>query len=352
MFRIELAGETFNNCDDIKGFVRRWRWSLFEYLPKGIVPRRCLPPENDIFSPLIEKMNQVLGLLNDEEKDLLAGLIRLQNQLRSFDRKRYESLDENKKVAYALRFGKQCAAAFDVLVDGSMKLFDLRNRMLYYYPHVIGKDGKRKEWNLECSPMQMRDPGYNDNHEASPEQLDCKGDQKLFIESAQIGRPAVLLTEIAGTLYRCEILRGLVFRKTTVKVHEREPDAVKDLLDGKSMTCNYEDSCFDTQLISTVALGIEACEGPLKDALLLLSDAVADKHPNSITEKINFRLNEDVFHKKILIIYDDQQQTEFLRVILARAALYAVHIVKNAEAGLAYTRGNSPELIILTQLPQ
>ncbi|MBS3068469.1 hypothetical protein J4450_07210 [Candidatus Micrarchaeota archaeon] len=42
---------------------------------------------------------------------------------------------------------------------------------------------------------------------------------------------------------------------------------MKTLLEGKSMTCKYENGKFDQRLVTSLIYGTEYCDGELKDAL-------------------------------------------------------------------------------------
>ena len=61
-----------------------------------------------------------------------------------------------------------------------------------------------------------------------------------------------------------------VFTKTLVSLNEEETDEMKNLLQGKSLTCRYENGKFDQRLVDTLIFGTESCEGELKEILVRL----------------------------------------------------------------------------------
>lgn len=61
-----------------------------------------------------------------------------------------------------------------------------------------------------------------------------------------------------------------VFTKTIVSLDASEPQDMRNALEGKSLACKYKKGNFDPGLASSLVLGIENCEGELRDALALL----------------------------------------------------------------------------------
>lgn len=70
--------------------------------------------------------------------------------------------------------------------------------------------------------------------------------------------------------------KNCVFTKTIVSLAAGESQEMKKLLEGKSLSCQYEKGKFNDQWINTLILGIENCEGELRDALGSLSVFASD----------------------------------------------------------------------------
>ena len=70
----------------------------------------------------------------------------------------------------------------------------------------------------------------------------------------------------AGSEYQLSS-EDCMFTKTLTKVNETEPAEIVLLLESKSMSCQYDLGEFDDNLIKTIVLGMENCEGDLKDGL-------------------------------------------------------------------------------------
>jgi len=62
-----------------------------------------------------------------------------------------------------------------------------------------------------------------------------------------------------------------VFTKTIVSLDAGEAQDMKAALEGKSLSCSYKSKNFNPQWTSSLMLGIDSCEGSLRDALVLLA---------------------------------------------------------------------------------
>lgn len=100
----------------------------------------------------------------------------------------------------------------------------------------------------------------------------CLTDE-CFISSANECSAARMEKILAGSLYQLSE-KGCILEKKLSKMNETEPKEMKDLLESKAMTCIYEKGMFDENLVKTISLGIENCEGELKDAIEELTTAV------------------------------------------------------------------------------
>jgi hypothetical protein len=91
-------------------------------------------------------------------------------------------------------------------------------------------------------------------------------DQAAFIASANDCQDANLtVSEDVGT-FRYTSSQGCIFTKTLVRLNASETQAMKTMLEGKSMTCSYTKGNFDPRLVTSLVGGMEYCTGDLKDA--------------------------------------------------------------------------------------
>ncbi len=95
-------------------------------------------------------------------------------------------------------------------------------------------------------------------------------DNSCLIDSANSCKSAQLAQNVEGSTFNLRT-RGCFLIKTASSLNESEPPEIKELIEGKSMTCKFDKGQFDARWVNTLALGIEACEGELRDSLLELS---------------------------------------------------------------------------------
>ena len=55
--------------------------------------------------------------------------------------------------------------------------------------------------------------------------------------------------------------------KTILALDPKESRQIKDLVEGASMTCAYEKGKFDSDWMNSLVLGVEKCDGTLRDAI-------------------------------------------------------------------------------------
>ncbi|HUK38220.1 MAG TPA: hypothetical protein VLV30_03800 [Methanomicrobiales archaeon] len=95
-------------------------------------------------------------------------------------------------------------------------------------------------------------------------------DQAAFIAAANDCADANLtVSEDVGT-FRYTSRQGCIFTKTLVRLNASESQAMKTMLEGKSMTCGYAKGAFDPRLVTSLVGGMEYCTGDLKDAIAQL----------------------------------------------------------------------------------
>jgi hypothetical protein len=79
----------------------------------------------------------------------------------------------------------------------------------------------------------------------------------------------VTIQEDIGT-FRYSSSPDCIFKKTLVSMNGTESREIRNLLEGKNMTCIYTKGNFDHRLVTTLIGGIEYCRGELKDNLARL----------------------------------------------------------------------------------
>ena len=60
---------------------------------------------------------------------------------------------------------------------------------------------------------------------------------------------------------------GCVFTKTIISLNQNESADMRAALTGKSLTCVYEKNKFDSGLLTSLVIGIENCDGELKEII-------------------------------------------------------------------------------------
>jgi len=90
--------------------------------------------------------------------------------------------------------------------------------------------------------------------------------QACFITAADSCSAVKMQQVEAGSLFSYSE-KGCILTKTLKTMNETEPAEMKDLLEGKSLTCAYTSGDFNENWINTLSIGIENCSGELKDAI-------------------------------------------------------------------------------------
>jgi len=95
-------------------------------------------------------------------------------------------------------------------------------------------------------------------------------EKACFIAAANDCRDLnVTIREDIGT-FRYSSSPYCIFTKTLVSMNGTESREIRNLLEGKNMTCIYTKGKFDHRLVTTLIGGIEYCRGELKDNLARL----------------------------------------------------------------------------------
>jgi hypothetical protein len=89
--------------------------------------------------------------------------------------------------------------------------------------------------------------------------------EECFIEKANNCEDVTLnATEEYGTLAYSS--KNCTFTKTLLSTTGEEE--IRKLIEGKSLSCTYEQGKFDQRWISSIVFGIEYCDGELKDRIV------------------------------------------------------------------------------------
>ena len=117
------------------------------------------------------------------------------------------------------------------------------------------------------SPQAQKNPV---NATPAPSQNVPCMEKACFIAAANDCRDLnVTIQEDIGT-FRYSSSPYCIFTKTLVSLNGTESREVRNLLEGKNMTCIYTKGKFDHRLVTTLIGGIEYCRGDLKDNLARL----------------------------------------------------------------------------------
>lgn len=97
----------------------------------------------------------------------------------------------------------------------------------------------------------------------------CTTDE-CFISEANACGTVEMDSEIPGGGWFRFYSKNCEFKKTVLNLYEDETQEMKDLLEGKSLTCKFESGEFDENWIHSPVKGLEKCEGELKDIIAQL----------------------------------------------------------------------------------
>lgn len=91
-------------------------------------------------------------------------------------------------------------------------------------------------------------------------------DTNCFISAANnCGNESIMYTDSVGTFNYTT--SNCVFFKTLVSLNANESQDMKSALEGKNMTCIYDQGQFDPRWVPSLLYGTENCTGDLKEAL-------------------------------------------------------------------------------------
>ena len=90
--------------------------------------------------------------------------------------------------------------------------------------------------------------------------------EDCFVKAANACSSATYTTNASFGTMSFESASNCTYTKTIVNFSSDTP-TLKALLDGKSMTCTYDNGAFDANWTKYLVLGAESCDGQLKDTL-------------------------------------------------------------------------------------
>ena len=102
------------------------------------------------------------------------------------------------------------------------------------------------------------------------EPVDCGVDKGLFCKVTAEGWPAIVREDFSGATIRIEFDKQHRLTKTVEKLDPGEPDAVRSLLVGKSMSCRVEPGVKIRPLVDGFVETVSQFDGDLREAILKL----------------------------------------------------------------------------------
>ncbi len=116
-------------------------------------------------------------------------------------------------------------------------------------------------------PAQNVSTNNTQNLTIAPSTNATCGDETCFIAAANNCENINLtVTDEVGT-FSYSSSESCIFTKTLVSLNANESQEMKNLLQGKNMTCMYERGKFDQRWVTSLIYGIEYCQGELKNRL-------------------------------------------------------------------------------------
>ncbi|MBS3138023.1 hypothetical protein J4232_06335 [Candidatus Woesearchaeota archaeon] len=96
--------------------------------------------------------------------------------------------------------------------------------------------------------------------------VDCTNEQ-CFLENANNCNAARYQITVDQIQYEFTTDNDCNVVKKIVKLSDEEPKEIKELIEGKSMTCSYVKNNFNQELLTTLLSGLDKCTGQLKEGL-------------------------------------------------------------------------------------
>ena len=93
--------------------------------------------------------------------------------------------------------------------------------------------------------------------------------EECFISAANDCENATL-AELDGAALLSFASQDCVLTKTLLAMDPNEPESIRNLLEGKSLACEYAPGKFDEGWVKSLYSGLDSCSGELKDSLNLI----------------------------------------------------------------------------------
>ncbi len=87
-----------------------------------------------------------------------------------------------------------------------------------------------------------------------------------FVEAANNCGKSVMVQDEQGLRIMYEV-ENCKFIKTVIEVPAEEPEELRRMVEGKSLECVFDEGLFNEAWVDTLSIGIEECEGDLKESL-------------------------------------------------------------------------------------
>lgn len=118
-----------------------------------------------------------------------------------------------------------------------------------------------------CGSPPQQAPPASPSTPPTPQTAAACTTKECFIASANdCNDLSLTLTEDAG-VFKYLSSKDCVFTKTLVTLNPSETQEMKNILQGKSLTCRYEKGKFDERWVTSLIFGTEYCEGELRNSL-------------------------------------------------------------------------------------
>jgi len=121
-----------------------------------------------------------------------------------------------------------------------------------------------------------------------PGAKNCGSDVDCFMKTANECKPALLTIDFEGSILEYRSRDGCKLVKKIAKLPASEPEEVIAFLEGKEMVCDYDLLNLNQTWVDNFAIGLEACTGELKDAIMNLRMALADIERDNMAENITY----------------------------------------------------------------
>ena len=340
MLEIIIEGNKYDFNRLQEQIMLRVNEGIIYHLAQGVWDENIAHPETRVNVFIRAILSGAEGKkLDEKEKAWLAALRLLAEAIRSIDNKKYDSLGKEARVRYAHRTGLRFADLLRPLLEGYVsrssplcpacpeakpgvtwetwkaaldprRFFDIANML----PFVVGSDGTISTGH-SISPDSGPRIKYPDEF---PGALDCGDDKELFVKRANKFVPATLKIDFKGTIYRCHVDNAGHFIKRIETVSPCEPWDMGDFLRDKYLTARYGRGRFYREWVDSLSWGLENCDGPLKDAFVLLRNGGTLPEIRARIRALHTKETGLREGKTVLVVDDERDTVHLIGVLLNR----------------------------------